>query len=100
MADTVIWSPNGIKTEVTHDDTGIVVKRTQRVDTIIDSLRHDSEHVNRKAAGRVAARIPLSTLWEWKDEWRKKYADKWEWTTFMAMRINNPDYSKLRNQKL
>jgi hypothetical protein len=100
MTDTVIWSPYGVRTEITHDDDGMTVKRTQRVDKIIDSLRHDSENVNRKAAGRIGARIPIETYYAWRDEWKKKHADRWEWPTFLAQRINNPDYSKLRNQKL
>jgi hypothetical protein len=93
-------SPSGVKTEMRVEDDGIVVKRTQRVDHIIDSLREQSETVNRKASGRIGARIPIETYMNWKAEWKRHHADRWEWKTFLVMRLNDADYKYLRNQTL
>lgn len=96
----VFHSLHGVRSEVRINDDSIEVKRTQRVDHILDGFREQSETVNRKAAGRIAARIPIETYHAWRDEWRKNHSDRWEWTTFLASRLNNPDFKKLRNQKL
>lgn len=70
------------------------------VQTILDAnarVRNDNAH-NRKAQGRLAARIPI-TLWsEWRKEWRTKYRQYSTWQTFLAIKINNRDYSYLRTQ--
>lgn len=93
-------SVNGVRSEVRINDDSIEVKRTQRVDKIIDGFRHQSENINRKSSMRIGARIPVETYWSWHDEWRRHHSDRWEWKTFLVQRLNNPDYKFLRNQKL
>lgn len=91
---------HGVRSEVRINDDSIEVKRTQRVDRIIDGFRQQSETPNRRAASRIGARVPIETYNAWRDEWRRHHADRWEWPTFLVMRLNDSDYKYLRNQKL
>jgi hypothetical protein len=100
MPDLILPSAYGIRREITFENDSIVEKRFQRVDTIIDDFRQKSESVNKKAANRVVATIPRLTFFAWREEWKQKFSDKWTFATWLAMRLNSSDYSKLRNQRL
>jgi hypothetical protein len=100
MTVEVFHSLHGVRSEVRINEDSIEVKRSQRVDQIIDGFRQQSEHMNRKADTRIGARIPIETYMAWKHEWKRQHADRWDWKTFLAQRINNPDFKFLRNQKL
>jgi len=67
---------------------------------IVDEFRSDSASRNQFAQGRLAARIPITVYNSWRKEWRSNHSDKWEWTTWLTMRLNSNDYAYLRNQKL
>lgn len=67
------------------------------VQSILDQNQRDrSLGHNPKAMGRHAARVPLPLLETWRQEWRANHADKWEWSTYLAMKLNSRDYSHLR----
>lgn len=100
MTRDVFWSPHGVRSELRVNEDSIEIKRTQRVDRIIDGFREQSETVNRRAQARIGARVPIDTYMSWRQEWQQHHADRWEWKTFLAQRINNPDFKHLRNQKL
>ena len=100
MTIEVFTSLHGVRSELRINEDSVEVKRTQRVDGIIDEFRRQSENINRKADMRVAARVPIETYMSWKQEWKRQHADRWDWKTFLAQRINNPDFKFLRNQKL
>lgn len=101
MSVEVFTSLHGVRSEVRfNDDETIEVKRTQRVDRIVDGFRQESETINRKASGRIAARIPIDTYMAWKQEWKQRHADRWDWTTWLASRLNDADYKYLRNSNL
>lgn len=91
---------NGVNTEAVFSDDSIEFRDTQNIGNMVEEFRRDSENINKRAAGRIAARVPLVLHNQWVQEWREKYADKWELGTFLAMRVNSYDYSYLRNQKL
>ena len=101
MASRKLKFHDGITESEVHfnEDDTIDVKRTQKVDWI-DSFRHESEFINRKAQGRIAARVPMDLHLAWVREWKEKHSDKWELQTFLAMKVNSPDYKHLRNQTL
>ena len=91
---------DGVHTETVWREDGIEFRNHQDIGNMVEEFRRESENVNRRAAGRLAARIPLVVYNDWKNEWRTKHSDKWDWQTFLAMRVNSYDYSYLRNQKL
>lgn len=67
------------------------------IQAILDQNQADrSMGPNRRALGRHAGRIPLTLLDSWRKEWERKHSDKWEWKTFLVMRMNDRDYSYLR----
>lgn len=82
-----------------HNDDTVDIQRTQRVDWL-DSFRHESENINTKAAGRIAARVPMDLHLSWVREWQENHSDKWELKTYLAMKVNSPDFKKFRNQTL
>ena len=100
MSDVSIIGKSGVKTDIHFEDGSMAVKRSQYIGNMVDEFRHLSENQNRRAQGRIAARVPLQLYWKWREEWERGHSDKWEWKTFFAMKINNPDYKFLRNSKL
>lgn len=98
--DLYIHGESGVHKKLYFEDGKLVVKREQDLGNMLEHFRHQSENINRKAFGQVAARVPTLLYWRWREEWEKKHADKWEWKTYFAMKLNSGDYAKLRNQKL
>lgn len=64
---------------------------------ILDQNARDrAEGHNPHAIGRHAARVPLTLLESWRQDWKRNHKDKWEWSTFLAMKLNSADYKHLR----
>jgi hypothetical protein len=96
--DTQLWNGNrsrvwvGEKEVVTQD-----IMPGKTVQKLLDEnhrLRQDG--FNKKAHGRIAARVPMVMLYEWQKEWRQTYRKDWTWKTYLAMKINSRDYAHLR----
>lgn len=96
--DTVLW--NGNRSRVWVDGNQVIsqdLMSARNVQSILDTnAERRAMGPNRKAHGRLVASVPNVIHNEWKKEWREKYADKWEWMTFVAMKLNSRDYSYLR----
>ena len=92
-------SPTGVQHFVEVDEDGFTYQEHQSNDVergIIDECQKlRGLHQNRQSNFRLAAKIPLVTHQLWKKEWREKYSDTWTWQTFLAMKINSGEYSKL-----
>jgi hypothetical protein len=70
------------------------------VQAILDSnkrVRNDNAY-NKKAQGRLAARIPLPVYHMWSKEWKASRSQYMTWQTFLAAKINSRDYSYLKTQ--
>lgn len=90
-----------VKTFVDVHGNELFIKRTQDVQPILDAnQRLITLEQNKKLDFRLAARIPKLTYYEWKREWNEKYSDDWEWSTFLAMRLNSRDYTKFRTEDM
>ncbi len=97
-------SDNGIiKNVISVNDDEMIARDIMpghHVQTILDAnarVRNDNMH-NSKAAGRLAARIPLPTYQTWRKEWQIKGRNHATWATFLAAKINSRDFSYLRTQ--
>lgn len=99
-------SPTGIHHEVEVDENGFTYNEhtpTAVEDLILDECsRLRGLHQNSRSAFRFAGKVPLNTHAMWKKEWREKYSDTWTWPTFLGMKMNSRDNSKLNilDQKL
>lgn len=100
MSRKLVFSDGITTSEVHfHNDDTVDIARHQKVDWL-DQFRHESEYINKKAAGRIAARVPMDLHLSWVREWREKHSDKWELKTFLSMKVNNSEFKKFRNQTL
>lgn len=93
-------SPTGVEHYVHVDDQEIVLEEftPSKIEGIIvsEAQRLASMPQRRGSALRHAATVPISLYQKWRKEWRQHHSDKWEWKTFLAMKLNNPDYAYLR----
>lgn len=96
-------SDNGaVENVVSFNDDGEMVARDimsgERVQSLLDNNAYLRNHatVNRKAQGRHAASIPITTWHEWRKEWKAYHSDKWTWQTYLAGKLADPDYALLR----
>lgn len=51
---------------------------------------------NKSSNFKFAGKVPINTHQAWKKEWRETAADNMTWPTFLAIKMNNRDHSKLR----
>ena len=92
------WNHVDHSVEVDEDGfTYIEHTSTEVEDEILDEcarLRGLQQNVgsNFKFAGKV----PTNTHAVWKKEWRETAADNVTWPTFLAIKMNNRDHSKLK----
>lgn len=107
MAHFREWMPNDGGSAVDHEiilenDGGMetmVIRSRQDITPILDHnqrLRGHTQHGTRLLGGKLAARVPTMIYWGWKREWQKGYREHFEWTTFLAMKLNDRDHQKFR----
>ena len=93
-------SPTGVQHFVEVDEDGFTyVEHTPTVvdDAIIDECsRLRALHQNKGSNFQFAGKIPINVHARWKKEWRETARDNMTWPTFLAIKINNSDYCKLR----
>lgn len=99
-----VLSDNGVIQNHIHVNDDELITRdvmpAHHVQSILDlnaATRNDKLY-NRKAEGRLAARIPIPTWTEWRREWMNTRRQYCTWQTFLAAKINSRDYSYLRAQ--
>lgn len=93
---------NGVTETIIHQDSEhLVTEEVQDVTPVLDrnqELRSQSH--NKKAHMKPVASIPLVVYHNWKKEWKSIYRQHWTWQTYLAMKINSRDFSKLRTSDL
>ena len=94
-------SPTGVQhsVEIDHDgDSMLLIEHTPTLveQSILDENQRMRSLVQRRSNFQLAAKIPILTYNMWKQEWRKDYADKYTWSQFEVIKLNNRDNSKLR----
>ncbi len=93
-------SPNGIQHSVEVDENGFGYfehQTTADEQIILDDCARLRGLAQRKgSAFQFAGKIPLVTHALWKKEWREKHRETFTWPTFLAMKMNNRDYGKLK----
>lgn len=92
-------SPTGVKHEVEVDEDGFTYNEHQSnaVESVIldECARLRGLAQNRRSNFKFAGKIPLVTHALWKKEWRETASDSMTWPTFLAIKMNNRDNSKL-----
>jgi hypothetical protein len=96
-------SPTGVQHRVHVSDTEMITEEhtpTSVEEKVIDRCRRlerlGQSREARKADVKVVASVAVGLYTTWYKEWKQKYHDKWTWKTFVAMKLNSNDYSKLR----
>ena len=93
----------GNETEIHISDSEIITTEKQtNVQLILDAnrrLRNDGGGLRKKGLRHVA-RIDMVTYHNWRKEWREKYADKWEFKTYFAMKLRDRDFDKFRTSDM
>ena len=92
-------SPTGVQHYVDVDEDGFTyVEHTPTLvdDAIIDECsKLRALHQNKASNFHFAGKIPINLHTAWKKEWRETARDKMTWPTFLAIKMNNRDFSKL-----
>ncbi len=48
------------------------------------------------AHGKYVASVPATMAFKWRKDWETRYRDKWEWKTFVAMKLNSRELRDFR----
>lgn len=97
---------NGTQTIIHVDDNELIatdVQTGRANQAIVDrnkELRSLGRHPNRASHGRLAASIPITVYQGWRKEWETRHKDKWEWKTYLTMKLNSRDYSFLKTNEM
>ena len=62
-------------------------------------LKADGMH-NRKAHGRIVARVPNVVRHEWWKTWKAHHSDKWTWQTYQGMMLSAKDHERFLTSHL
>lgn len=74
---------------------------TMDAQPILDqNQRLRSAGVAHRKGMRHVATIDRITYHNWRKEWKQRHADKWEWKTWLAMKLRDRDYSKFRTSDM
>lgn len=97
---------NGSSTYVKEEDGALYASDIQdaRVTkAILDNnqrMRSLGRDPNPTARGRMVASVPVTIHYEWQKEWKRYHSDKWTWKTFVAMKLNDSNWAKLRTNEM
>lgn len=103
-ANTIFDRETGTTTRfVDNDKGGVSVEVSQDITGMLDSIkRMRAESFNPKSVGRIAGQIPMSIYEQWSREFHNIHgvpmlqADGKTRQRFLAAKLNNSDYSRLR----
>lgn len=89
---------NGTRTKLHVDDDQIIMQDWEDAQPLLDENQRmrNMPQARTMRGGYLAARIPATMYYEWKKDWRANHRDRWTWQTYLAMKINSRDYSKLK----
>lgn len=89
---------NGVTETVVHfEGDQMITEEVQDVAPVLEANRRILQlEQSRHSPMRLAASIPIIVYEQWKREFREKYSDVWTWKTYLAMKLNSRDSSKLR----
>ena len=92
----------GTESEILISDKEIIVlEKAQNVTPLLDqNLQLRNAGGGRRRGLHHIARVDAITHHNWKKEWKQKYSDKWEWKTYLAMKLRDRDYSKFRTSDM
>ena len=82
------------------DNEIITVEKANAAPILDANQRLRNAGGGRKRGMHHVGRVDMVTYTNWKKEWQQKHADKWEWTTFVAMKLRDRDYSKFRTSDM
>ena len=91
----------GIESQIWIGENEIITTQKENVSPLLDlNQRLRNGEADRKKSLRHVASIPLTTYYAWRKEWKKSHAYKWEWKTWMSMKLRDRDFSKLRTSDM
>src|SRR5574343_1131045 len=91
----------GTEREIWIGDNEIITQHKERVDPLLDqNQRIRNAGAARRNGMHHVASIPMTVFYKWKKEWKEHHADRWEWKTYLAMKVRDRDYDKLRTSEM
>ena len=94
-------SASGVETVFSQNDdlmvsrdiqTGPVVSAIMDENTRIRNGHHSGHMRKLPANDHIIGQIPITMFTNWKREWEEKYSGDFTFDTFLASRLNDPDY--------
>jgi len=97
-----LLTDNGItQTHVEFHHGELIISSSQNVEPILNqNARLKQIAQSSRSPMRLAAQIPIHMHQRWRREWREKYSSDWTWQTFLAMKLNDRSFSKLRTEDM
>lgn len=98
----LLLTDNGVtQTRIHMHSDQLVVSHSQDVEPILreNELARRIQQ-SRHSPMRLAASVPILEYQRWRREWRERHADRWTWQTYLAMKLNSPDYQKFRTEDM
>lgn len=104
MRREVLGGTPTTETIIHVDDNEMIIEERTHEWAVRAILDHNKKVLsaglhNKQAHGRLAATIPTVTYLKWRKEWKERHRDKWEWDTFLAMRLNSNEWKFLRTSE-
>lgn len=91
---------DGVESQVWVSDSELITLDKTDAQPILDANQRLRNAGGAKSRGiHHVARIDMVTYTNWRKEW-KKQSDKWEWKTFLSMKLRDRDYSKFRTSDM
>ncbi len=88
---------SGSESEVLISDSELIVVEKQNVTPLLEAnQRLRNAGVARRRGMQHVGRVDMVTYTNWKKEWQERHSDRWEWKTYISMKLRDRDYSKFR----
>ena len=92
----------GVNSYVIHDGPHTIhldQQTRQSVSALIKEnkrLQNEPNHAVSQTGLRRMASLPVPLYWKWYKDWQTRFADDWDWGTFLQIRLQDPDYAMFR----
>ena len=96
----IITSLDGVRTVLDWDESGVNISRFQDASPIVRRVHDLSQNRNKKAGLQYAGSVPVDLHNQWVEEAKKRGLEGQEVMAYCKMKLNSPEYSRLRNQTL
>lgn len=87
---------HSVTTTEVHGNEMAVLTSQPTEPILAEAARMRSAYEGGHTHGYHLAKVPVVLHFKWQKEWRDNHSDKWEWGTYLKMKLNSPEYRNFR----